>query len=71
MPLLLDQGGEAWDAMARSAQLMLRRRHQVLAPVLLLWGLTLLSLGIGWWLLGLWLPLAAFLLQDLYSSAKA
>ena len=28
LPLLLDQGGEAWDAMARSAQLMLRRRHQ-------------------------------------------
>ena len=71
LPLLLDQGGEAWDAMARSAQLMLRRRHQVLAPVLLLWGLTLLTLGIGWWLLGLWLPLAAFLLQALYSSVKA
>ena len=71
LPLLLDQGGEAWDAMARSAQLMLRRRHQLLAPVLLLWGLTLLTLGIGWWLLGLWLPLAAFLLQALYSSVKA
>ena len=50
---------------------MLRRRHQVLAPVLLLWGPTLLTLGIGWWLLGLWLPLAAFLLQALYSSVKA
>ena len=71
LPLLLDQGGEAWDAMARSGQLVLRRRQQVLAPLLLLWGLTLLALGIGWWLLGLWLPLAAFLLQSLYSSTKA
>ena len=71
LPLLLDQGGEAWDAMARSAQLVVRRRHQVLAPLLLLWGLTLLALGLGWWLLGLWLPLAAFLLQALYSSVKA
>ena len=29
LPLLLDQGGEAWDAMARSAQLVLRRRQGV------------------------------------------
>ena len=71
LPLLLDQGGEAWDAMAHSGQLVLRRRQQVLAPLLLLWGLTLLALGIGWWLLGLWLPLGAFLLQSLYSSTKA
>tara|TARA_Y100000991_G_scaffold176779_1_gene138885 strand:- start:103 stop:399 length:297 start_codon:yes stop_codon:yes gene_type:complete len=71
LPLLLDQGGEAWDAMARSGQLVLRRRHQVLVPLLVLWGLTLLMLGLGWWLLGLWLPLAAFLLQALYSSIKA
>ena len=71
LPLLLDRGGEAWDAMARSAQLVVRRRQQVLVPLLLLWGLTLLALGIGWWLLGLWLPLAAFLLQALYSSVKA
>ena len=71
LPLLLDQGGEAWDAMARSGQLVLRRRHQVLVPLLLLWGLTVLMLGFGWWLLGLWLPLAAFLLQALYSSIKA
>ena len=71
LPLLLDQGGEAWDAMARSTQLVVRRRHHVLAPLLLLWGLTLLALGLGWWILGLWLPLAAFLLQALYSSIKA
>ena len=71
LPLLLDQGGEAWDAMARSTQLVVRRRHHVLAPLLLLWGLTLLALGLGWWILGLWLPLAAFLLQALYSSVKA
>tara|TARA_B100001741_G_scaffold288725_1_gene267111 strand:- start:82 stop:378 length:297 start_codon:yes stop_codon:yes gene_type:complete len=71
LPLLLDQGGEAWDAMARSGQLVLRRRHQVLVPLLLLWGLTVLMLGFGWWLLGLWLPLAVFLLQALYSSIKA
>ena len=71
LPLLLDQGGEAWDAMAGSTQLVVRRRHHVLAPLLLLWGVTLLALGVGWWLLGLWLPLAAFLLQALYSSVKA
>ena len=71
LPLLLDRGGEAWDAMVRSAQLVVRQRQQVLVPLLLLWGLTLLALGIGWWLLGLWLPLAAFLLQALYSSVKA
>ena len=71
LPLLLDQGGEAWDAMARSTQLVVRRRHHVLAPLLLLWGVTLLALGLGWWILGLWLPLAAFLLQALYSSVKA
>ena len=57
--------------MARSGQLVLRRRHQVLVPLLLLWGLTVLMLGFGWWLLGLWLPLAVFLLQALYSSIKA
>ena len=71
LPLLLDQGGEAWDAIVRSTQLVVRRRHHVLAPLLLLWGLTLLALGLGWWILGLWLPLAAFLLQALYSSVKA
>ena len=71
LPQLLDQGGEAWDAMARSGQLVLRRRQQLLAPLLLLWGMTLLMVGLGWWLLALWLPLAAFLLQALYSSVKA
>ena len=70
MPVLLDQGGEAWDAMGASADLVRHRWRQLLPGLLLLWLITLISAALGWWLLGLWLPLAAFLLQDFYCSAK-
>ena len=70
MPVLLDQGGEAWDAMGASADLVRHQWRQLLPGLLLLWLITLISAALGWWLLGLWLPLAAFLLQDFYCSAK-
>ena len=68
---LLDEGGEAWGARGGRCVGTGWGPRWVGDPLLLLWGLTLLALGIGWWLLGLWLPLAAFLLQSLYSSTKA
>lgn len=70
MPVLLEQGGEAWDAMGASADLVRHQWRQLLPGLLLLWLITLLSAALGWWLLGLWLPLAAFLLQGFYRSAK-
>ena len=62
--------GEAWDAMGASADLVRHQWRQLLPGLLLLWLITLISAAFGWWLLGLWLPLAAFLLQDFYCSAK-
>ncbi|OUT70660.1 MAG: hypothetical protein CBB79_08740 [Synechococcus sp. TMED19] len=70
LPLLVDQGGEAWEVMASSTVLIRRHWRRLLPSLLLLWGLTLLAALLSWWLLGLWLPLAAVLLQGLYRSAQ-
>ena len=70
VPLLVDQGGEAWEVMATSTVLVRRHWRRLLPSLLLLWGLSLLAALLSWWLLGLWLPLAAVLLQGLYRSAQ-
>lgn len=70
LPLLLDQGGEAWEAMAASTEMVRRHWQRLLPRLLLLWALSVLVALMGWWLLGLWLPLAVSLLQGLYRSAQ-
>lgn len=70
LPLLLDQGGEAWESMAASTVMVRRHWRRLLPRLLLLWGVSVLVALMGWWLIGLWLPLAASLLQGLYRSAQ-
>lgn len=68
LPALLDRGGEAWTAMATSLRLVRSHPLRLLPPLALLALLSLLTLPFTPWLPGLWLPLLAFWLQDLYRS---
>ena len=70
LPALLDRGGEAWTAMATSLRLVRSHPLRLLPPLALLALLTLLTLPLAPWLPGLWLPLLAFWLQDLYRSVS-
>jgi hypothetical protein len=72
LPVLIDRGGEAWDALGlsfglvRSNWLALLRPLLVLVVISLLLALAMAAAPWGFVLLGLWLPLAAFLLQGVY-----
>ena len=70
LPALLDRGGEAWTAMATSLRLVRSHPLRLLPPLTLLALVTVLTLPLSPWLPGLWLPLFAFGLQDLYRSVS-
>lgn len=70
LPALLDRGGEAWTAMATSLRLVRSHPLRLLPPLALLGLFTLVTLPLTPWLPGLWLPLLAFWLQDLYRSVS-
>jgi hypothetical protein len=72
LPVLIDRGGEAWDALGLSFGLVRSNWLALLLPLLVLVVISLLlaiamaAAPWGFVLLGLWLPLAAFLLQGVY-----
>jgi hypothetical protein len=72
LPVLIDRGGEAWDALGLSFGLVRSNWLALLLPLLvlvvisLLLALAMAAAPWGFVLLGLWLPLAAFLLQGVY-----
>ena len=77
LPALIDRGGEAWEAMGLSFGLVGANWRVLLLPVLVLVLVSVLlarGMAAGPWgfvMFGLWLPLAAFLLQGVYRSVAS